>query len=155
MGVVKHLITELAFAFMHLPMKGQWRPFFAKMGGVKFSGSRQYIGRGVSFDAMAPDRIHVGDLVHITEGCMILTHYLDTTRDGIHFKIGDVFIGDNTFIGAHSVICKPCRIGSNSIVGAGSVVTKDIPSYSVAVGIPARVIKVYDFNKKDWVKNVN
>jgi acetyltransferase-like isoleucine patch superfamily enzyme len=38
------------------------------------------------------------------------------------------------------------------VVGANSVVTKDIPDYCVAVGIPARIIKRYDFDKKEWVK---
>ena len=44
------------------------------------------------------------------------------------------------------------RIGERVQVGAGSVVTKDIPSFSVAVGNPARVIKKYDHDKGEWVK---
>ena len=39
----------------------------------------------------------------------------------------------------------------NVVIGAGSVVTKDIPDYSIAVGNPAKVIKRYDFEKKEWV----
>jgi acetyltransferase-like isoleucine patch superfamily enzyme len=38
------------------------------------------------------------------------------------------------------------------VIGANSVVTKDIPEYSVAAGIPAKVIKRYDFEKKEWVR---
>jgi acetyltransferase-like isoleucine patch superfamily enzyme len=38
------------------------------------------------------------------------------------------------------------------VIAAGAVVTKNIPPYSVAVGNPARVIKQYDFNQKQWVK---
>jgi acetyltransferase-like isoleucine patch superfamily enzyme len=37
-------------------------------------------------------------------------------------------------------------------VGANSVVTKDIPDYCVAVGTPARIVKRYSFEKKEWVK---
>lgn len=144
MGILKHIRTELAFALMHLPMRGQWRPFWARIGGVKFSGKRQFIGRSVCFDATVPGNIHIGDHVHITEGCTILAHYLDVEQQGIHWNNGDVFIGDYSFIGAHSIICKPCRIGKNVIVGAGSVVTKDIPDNEIWAGNPARFIKRRD-----------
>lgn len=42
------------------------------------------------------------------------------------------------------------RIGDKCIIAAGAVVTKDIPDYSIAGGIPARVIKRYDFEKHMW-----
>ncbi len=45
-------------------------------------------------------------------------------------------------------------IGKHCIIGALSVVNKDIPPYSVAVGSPARVVKRFDFEKKEWVKVV-
>lgn len=38
------------------------------------------------------------------------------------------------------------------MIGANSVVTKDIPDYSVAAGIPAKVIKKYDFEEEEWVR---
>jgi len=49
-------------------------------------------------------------------------------------------IGSNTWIGANVVILPKATIGENCIIGAGSVVTKEIPSNSIAVGNPARVI---------------
>ncbi len=52
-----------------------------------------------------------------------------------------VVIEDNVWIGANVIINKGVTIGHNSVIGAGSVVTKDIPSYSIAVGVPCRVIK--------------
>jgi len=42
-------------------------------------------------------------------------------------------------------------IGKHSVVGSNSVVTRDIPAYSVAVGIPARVIKRYEAQTEEWV----
>ena len=51
-------------------------------------------------------------------------------------------IEDNVEIGASTVIIGPIRIGHDSKIGAGSVVVKDIPPYSVAVGNPAKVIKI-------------
>ena len=50
-------------------------------------------------------------------------------------------MGDNVYIGVHTVILPGVKIGNNVIIGAGSVVTKDIPDNSVAAGTPARVIK--------------
>lgn len=51
-----------------------------------------------------------------------------------------VYIGDDVFIGARSIVCKGVTIGNGSVVGAGSVVTRDIPAMKVAAGNPARVI---------------
>ncbi|MBR5033745.1 MAG: serine acetyltransferase [Bacteroidales bacterium] len=50
-------------------------------------------------------------------------------------------IGDNVNVGANSVIIGGITIGDNSIIGAGSVVVKDVPSNTVVVGNPARIIK--------------
>ncbi|ACT91327.1 acyltransferase [Dyadobacter fermentans] len=58
--------------------------------------------------------------------------------------IKTVTIGDNVYLGYGTIILPGVTIGDNVVVGAMSVVTKDIPSNSVAVGIPARVIKTTD-----------
>jgi len=50
-------------------------------------------------------------------------------------------IGNNVFIGSNSVVLPGIKIGNNVVVGAGSVVTSDIPSNSIAVGNPCKVIK--------------
>jgi acetyltransferase-like isoleucine patch superfamily enzyme len=54
-----------------------------------------------------------------------------------------VSIGDGSWIGHGSVVLPGSRIGEHVVIGANSVVTGEIPSYSVAVGVPARVIKQY------------
>lgn len=61
-------------------------------------------------------------------------------------------IGDESFIGMGAKIMAGVKIGKHCIIGANSVVTKDIPDYSVVVGIPAKIIKHYDFGKKEWIK---
>lgn len=53
-----------------------------------------------------------------------------------------VTIGDDCWIGGGAMICPGVTIGNRCVIGTGSVVTKDIPDDSVAVGNPARVIKV-------------
>lgn len=50
-------------------------------------------------------------------------------------------IGKNVWLGAKSIVMDGCDIGSNTVIGAGAIVTKSIPPYSIAVGIPAEVIK--------------
>ena len=56
-------------------------------------------------------------------------------------KYAEVVIGDDVWIGANVVILQGVNIGSHSVIGAGAVVTGDIPENSIAVGIPAKVIK--------------
>lgn len=53
---------------------------------------------------------------------------------------GEIIVEDDVWIGANAVITRDVRIGRGSVVGAGGVVTRDIPEYSIAVGVPARVI---------------
>ena len=53
----------------------------------------------------------------------------------------DAVIGSDVSIGAYTVIGHDVVIGDGCVIGAGSVVTKDIPANSIAVGVPARVLR--------------
>lgn len=55
-----------------------------------------------------------------------------------------ITIGDNVYIGTNTIILPGVTIGSNVVIGAGAIVSKNIPDNSVAVGIPANVIKTAD-----------
>jgi acetyltransferase-like isoleucine patch superfamily enzyme len=63
-----------------------------------------------------------------------------------------IIIEDDTWLGANVVVLAGVTIGKHSIIAAGSVVTKNVPPYSVVAGNPARLIKQYDFNTKQWEK---
>jgi len=66
---------------------------------------------------------------------------------GVHIS-GHVKVGDFTSMGTGAVVIPKIKIGKNCIIGAGSVVNKDIPDNSVAVGVPAKVIKeIEPFNR--------
>jgi acetyltransferase-like isoleucine patch superfamily enzyme len=65
---------------------------------------------------------------------------------------GFVKIGDNVFLGVKSSILKNVTIGERSVVSANAVVTKDVPAFSIVAGNPARIIKQYNFEKKEWIK---
>jgi acetyltransferase-like isoleucine patch superfamily enzyme len=55
-----------------------------------------------------------------------------------------ITVGNNVFLGVGAIVLPGVTIGDNVVVGAGAVVTRDIPSNSVAAGVPARVIKTLD-----------
>ena len=59
-----------------------------------------------------------------------------------------ITIGDNCWFGANVTVMPGVKIGSGCVIGAGSVVTKDIPDNSLAIGVPARVIKEIDQSKR-------
>lgn len=63
-----------------------------------------------------------------------------------------VIIEKNVWLGEYVSILPGVRIGEGSIVGAMSVVNKDIPPHSIAVGSPAKVIKVFNESLKIWEK---
>ncbi|MCX7009570.1 MAG: DapH/DapD/GlmU-related protein, partial [Kiritimatiellaeota bacterium] len=52
-----------------------------------------------------------------------------------------ITVGDNAWFGAGAKVLDGVKIGAHSIIGTGAVVTKDIPEYSIAVGLPAKVIR--------------
>ena len=54
---------------------------------------------------------------------------------------GRIIVEDDVWIGANAVILAGVTIGKGAVIGAGAVVTRDMPSYSLACGVPARVIK--------------
>lgn len=85
--------------------------------------------------------ITIGDNVTFGPQVRILAHDASTKMFLGYTRVANVNIGNNVFIGAHSIVLPGVTIGNNVIVGAGSVVSRDIPSDSVAVGVPAHVIK--------------
>ena len=110
------------------------------------------------------DNVSIGDYNHITatKGIIIsdgvLTGRFVTISDNNHGNTdfesmhirpenrqvvtkGEVTIGKNVWIGDKVTILSNVKIGEGSIIGANSVVTKDVPPFSIAVGVPAKVVK--------------
>ncbi|SDG14623.1 acyltransferase [Pelagibacterium luteolum] len=70
-------------------------------------------------------------------------------------RIAPITVGDNVFIGHGTVILPGVTIGSNVVIGAGAIVSRDIPSDSVAAGVPARVIgTLADYRDKALAEGV-
>lgn len=116
-------------------------------------GDYSYINRYVSitftrigkFVSIAPN-VSIGLPEH---NMVVSTHpfYHDKTLGGFtvkhrYYDKDDItVIGNDVWIGTHSVILKGVKIGDGAIIGAGSIVTKDVPPYSIVVGNPAKVLK--------------
>ena len=90
--------------------------------------------------------IKIGNNVRIAPNVMIISanHVFDNTdipicEQGMDVK--PITIEDDVWVAGRVNIMAGVTIGKGSVIGAGSVVTKDIPPYSVAVGVPAKVIK--------------
>lgn len=65
----------------------------------------------------------------------------------IHYnECKTINIGNDVWIGLNSIIMDGVSIGDGSVIGAGSIVTKNVPSYAIVAGTPAKIIK-YRFNK--------
>ena len=122
----------------------RWKPVkYAKKIGVNIGNNPHFYGP--TSWGTEPWLITIGDNVHITEKCKFINHDGGTLifRD----KVPDleitkpIIIGNNVYIGEETMILPGVHIGDNCVIGARSVVTRDIPSNSVAAGVPARVIK--------------
>lgn len=67
-------------------------------------------------------------------------------------KCQNVVIGEGSWLGERVCILPGVTIGKKCIIGAASVVTKDIADYCIAVGSPAKIVKRYNFERHEWVK---
>lgn len=86
--------------------------------------------------------------VKMASGVIIESHHrdLEAYKKGKDVNIPTkLLICENAYIGTNAIILDSCNyIGKNARIGAGAVVTKDIPDNAVAVGVPAKVIKILE-----------
>lgn len=112
--------------------------------GPVMIGNRADIGCNCIFSSVSG--IEIGQSTLIAGHCYIGGGRYRSDRleipmmDQGMYSEGPVILGDDVWLGAGVIVLDGVRIGRGSIVGAGSVVTREIPEYSVAVGVPARVI---------------
>lgn len=120
-----------------------------------------YIGEhtriGLSCTLIGP--VTVGNDVMLAQNIVIsgLNHtYQDITRPISHQKqtTAMITIEDEVWVGANSVIVAGVRVGKHSVVAAGSVVTKNVPPYSIVGGNPAKLLKAYNPETKQWERKI-
>jgi acetyltransferase-like isoleucine patch superfamily enzyme len=108
-----------------------------------FIGANTYINRNTFIDAILS--LKIGRDCAIGPNCYLTDHDhgLDPNFPPLKQPMvaQKTVIGDRVWLGANVTVLKGVTIGNDAVIGAGSVVTKDIPDGSIAVGIPAKVIK--------------
>ena len=139
--VINWVLEGLA-SFAPVP---SWRVSLHRMRGIKI-GKEVNIGYRVVFDRTFPELITIEDYVEIGDNCIISVHSHGTVllRDLYPRRIEPVRIGKGAWIPPGCIILQGVTIGEGSVIGTGAIVNKSIPPYSVAVGIPAKVIKHLD-----------
>jgi acetyltransferase-like isoleucine patch superfamily enzyme len=98
-------------------------------------GEGTVVSMSAKLDKTNPRGLHIGKYTVVTFGAAILSH------DYVNNQDRDVHIGDNCFIGAHSIILPGVTIGDSCIVAAACVVARDVPAGSLVAGNPARVVE--------------
>jgi acetyltransferase-like isoleucine patch superfamily enzyme len=88
-----------------------------------------------------PKKVFLGKNVWLTANCALLTHDCSPVLFGKKEKDAWIKIGSNCFIGFNAIILPGVVLGDNTIVGAGSVVTKSFDGGCVIAGNPAHVVK--------------
>jgi maltose O-acetyltransferase len=105
-------------------------------------GERSLVNFGTSI--VAHERISIGARALIGTHCLILDtafHELDPERRLQRPAPKPITIGDNVWLGARVIVMPGVTIGDDAAIGAGSIVTHDIPSRTLALGSPARVVR--------------
>jgi len=130
----------------------QWRVEKARSWGVKIGeGCRLYT---LEFST-EPYLVEIGDHVVIGSGTQFITHdggtwvinYNNDLENHINC-FGKIIIGSNCFIGINCIFLPNSEVGDNCVIGAGSVVRGKIPSGSVVMGNPAKVVMKLPLYKK-------
>lgn len=117
-------------------------PLFVDYGSYISIGARTFANYGLV--ALDVARITIGEDVQIGPHVQLLTptHPVDPEPRRAKYEAAKpIVIGNNVWLGGGAIVLPGVTIGDNSVIGAGSVVTKDIPANVVAVGNPARVVR--------------
>ncbi len=131
-------------------------PFHANWGG-KHVHFGKCVYANFNFTAVDDTHIYVGDYTMFGPNVILATAghpILPKLRQEAYQYNMPVHIGKNCWLGAGVIVLPGVTIGDNTVIGAGSVVTKDIPSNVVAVGNPCRVLReINEHDKKYYFKN--
>jgi acetyltransferase-like isoleucine patch superfamily enzyme len=130
-----------------------------KIGNNVRLGSGVIISAGIDAEVVIGDNSYIGThtiiiankYIIIGKDCLISPfNYIIDSNHGISpdelirkqpYDVEPIVIGNDVWIGIGCAILKGVEIGDGAVIGARAVVTKSVPAYSIAVGVPAKVIK--------------
>lgn len=104
-------------------------------------------GSGIGKDCELHGEVHIGDHVMMAAECVFYTRNHEVSRTDIPMsqqgetEMNPIYVGDDVWLGRRVMVMPGVHIGNGCVVAAGAVVTKDLPPYTVAGGVPAKVIR--------------
>ena len=119
-------------------------PFHCDYGVYCSIGARTFVNFGLVILDVA--RVTIGDDVQIGPNVQLLTatHPVDADRRRAKWEAAEpIIIEDNVWLGGGVIVLPGVTIGEDTVVGAGAVVNRDLPAGVVAVGSPARIVRVH------------
>ena len=121
--------------------------YFNADGGRIEIGHNVAFNRNVNINASAGGKIQIGNNSLIGPGVVMRTSNHQYSRTDINIQdqghiAGDIIIGDDCWIGANCTILGGVQIKKGAVVAAGAVVTKNVDSFNVVGGVPAKLIKL-------------
>ena len=157
-------MNEILFRLNHtMPMTPEYGEVLKELFGDNI-GENSMVQAPLSGAAL--DRLKIGNNVFINSNCLAMARGGITIEDEAQLAANIQLITNNhdfydrpvlpskpilickgAWVGAGATILPGIRIGKHAVVGAASVVTKDVPDYAVAVGNPARIIKMLDADR--------
>lgn len=116
-------------------------PFQIDCGKCVHLGKNVFANHGLTIMSIGTITIDDGAMLGPEVALLTVNH---EPKDIRVIKTKEIHIKKNAWIGARVCILPGVTIGENAIVGTGSVITKDVPDNSIAVGNPAKIIKVIE-----------
>jgi acetyltransferase-like isoleucine patch superfamily enzyme len=138
LGLLKILRNYVVIeAMKHFPSLLVKRLVFKWVLGMKL-GKGVTISPGCVMDYFFPELTEIGDNTILGLGAVVITHEFLHDR----FRLGPVRIGENTMIGAHSMVLAGVTIGSNVQVSAMSFVNQSVPDNAFVRGNPIQIVRM-------------
>lgn len=159
------IIRRSLWFFIHaLFIQSSWFPFmvckryllklFGARIGVKFVikpsvrikfpwkleiGDHVWLGEGCWIDNL--DHVKIGNNVCVSQGALLLTGNHDYTISSFDYRNAPIVLEEGVWIGANAVVCSGVTCQSHSILTVGSVATKDLKTYTIYQGNPAKKVR--------------
>lgn len=118
-------------------------PFYTECGKNIHIGKNVFINCCCHFQDQGGITIGDGTLIGSHVVIATINHEKDPEKRGDNLP-APVRIGKKVWIGSHATVLPGVTIGDGAIIAAGAVVTKNVPAYTVAAGVPAKVIRSVD-----------